>query len=331
MEFKTSKQNLMRKPSMEQNLLSESFIFTKDNVRYGIRLAFPNGSFLINYDDVQYPIIPFAFESYDDDLKENNKHKINQYNNQKIENTKINANKLLEISKLSTKTKNNELNENINYAELRSQIDELKKNVQLLNEKSNNRLNEINDKKNRNNNLNLNNERKIAMTNNLKIDNKEFKNIGNYRYQNQNQNDEINDINKNIYSNYNDKNTDSKSQRANIQNQNIKQYQIIQQELKNNLDESHSQNENAIISKNINGNIEEDKKQLPDKVFITEENNNNKNHNLVQKNIEEENMTNYDKNKEVNMNNNQFIGNEENNNINEIEDNTKNKWEYRRR
>ncbi len=92
MEFKTSKQNINRKPSMEQNLLTSSFKFTKDNVKYGIVFKFPDGAFLINYDDEQYPIIPFAFESYDSDLNNSMKYRINQYNYQKIENNKINTN-----------------------------------------------------------------------------------------------------------------------------------------------------------------------------------------------------------------------------------------------
>ena len=136
MEFKTSKQNINRKPSMEQNLLTSSFKFTKDNVKYGIVFKFPDGAFLINYDDEQYPIIPFAFESYDSDLNNSMKYRINQYNYQKIENNKIKSNNLLEISRLNAKIKNNDYKGNFNYTELRSQIDGLKKNVQALTEKN---------------------------------------------------------------------------------------------------------------------------------------------------------------------------------------------------
>ena len=248
MEFKTSKQNINRKPSMEQNLLTSSFKFTKENVKYGILFKFPDGAFLINYDDEQYPIIPFAFESYDSDLNNSMKYRINQYNYQKIENNKIKSNNLLEISRLNAKIKNNDYKGNFNYTELRSQIDGLKKNVQALTEKNKNKgIYENSYKGNMQvqNQYNYNYEtlrtgfnqnqndvrNKFTITHNLIKENKEYKNIGNYRYQNQNQNqdDVIDESEKNIYySNYNSKKSEIKYPiNNNLQNQN--KYQNIRQ------------------------------------------------------------------------------------------------------
>ena len=42
-------------------------IFTKDNIKYNILIKFPDGSTLKNYNDDQYPVIPFCLD--EDSLK----------------------------------------------------------------------------------------------------------------------------------------------------------------------------------------------------------------------------------------------------------------------
>ena len=54
--MKNKKQKLKKK---EQCILIDyNYVFTKDNVIYGVYLQFPDGSLLKNYDDIQDPLFP---------------------------------------------------------------------------------------------------------------------------------------------------------------------------------------------------------------------------------------------------------------------------------
>ena len=56
--MKNKKQKLKKK---EQCILVDyNYVFTKDNVIYGVYLQFPDGSLLKNYDDIQDPLFPLG-------------------------------------------------------------------------------------------------------------------------------------------------------------------------------------------------------------------------------------------------------------------------------
>ncbi len=217
----------------------------------------------------------------------------------------------------------------------------MKKNVQALTEKNRNKgIYENSYKGNMQNQYNYNYEilivvfdqnqnderNKFTIINNLIKENKGHKNIGNYRYQNQN--DEIDESDKSIYySNYNSKKSEIKypikSQNNNLQNQNqyqnIRQYQNNQNsyqnirqsqnnkyQLNNNInnnDDSYEQNVNVYMSENEYS--EKDKNKVKAREYINKNKNINENKGLIKNEIIEKNkMTNIYQDKEMNIENN---------------------------
>ena len=129
MDLQNKNKNKKIKEVIEE-LLSNNFKFTKDNVKYNIQLRFLDGSILINYSDEQYPIIPFAFEEYDIDyISKTMKDEIYQIQKGTFENKSKMPIKLLDKSRMNAKIMNNELKQNNNYTHLKNEIDELKKNL----------------------------------------------------------------------------------------------------------------------------------------------------------------------------------------------------------
>jgi len=107
-----------------QNIFIESnFLFTKDNIKYGVNYFFPDGSKLINYNDDQYPLIPFTFPD-----------------NETIKIMKI-SKRFLKKLKSNTKKKNNEIKKKIDYLKMEKHIDKFKNDI-LLFEKKNNEIKE---------------------------------------------------------------------------------------------------------------------------------------------------------------------------------------------
>ena len=103
MDFQKQNKNKKIKEVIEE-LLSDNFKFTKYNVKYNIQLRFQDGSILINYNDEQYPIIPFAFEDYDMDyISKTIKNKINQLKKGEYENNNKMQTKLLDKLRMNSK------------------------------------------------------------------------------------------------------------------------------------------------------------------------------------------------------------------------------------
>ena len=129
MDYKATKiKQISYSKRNNRDLPAQEYIFTKDTVKYGVEIRFPDGAFLINYYDEQYPIIPFAFEDYVIDYLNNN-----QQNNDIIDNNQRMKINLLDKGRLDAKIRNNELRGDIDYSKFKSQIDELKKNSLYLN------------------------------------------------------------------------------------------------------------------------------------------------------------------------------------------------------
>ena len=205
------KRDIKRKTNIPKNeqyiLVDWDFVFTKDNVVYGIYFKFPDGSLLKNYDDIQESIFPIG-----EGIKNNIQIQINQQKNEKKEYNKKMHNKLLEINRLNEKLKNNEHpNENYNFTELKNQLDELKRNAMALNSKNNNIKTRDNinyySSQNQNNeqirNVNIKNKYLSNMAGTQKVISKDVpgRELG---YQNIMKNNYVRDNSENVYS-YNKK------------------------------------------------------------------------------------------------------------------------------
>ena len=121
---------------ISQISLKES-IFNKDNVKYDILIKYPDGSTLRNYNDDQYPVIPFCLD--EDSIKSDiyfqrlieNQNQNNINNNEKIEKN------LIEDNKSNENQENNGLNKNINDINIfQNQSIELKDKIFVLNRQS---------------------------------------------------------------------------------------------------------------------------------------------------------------------------------------------------
>lgn len=116
-------------------------VFTKDNILYNVLIRFPDGSTLKNYNDDQFPVIPF---SRDDNL---NLKDINLVKSQKI--AKI-LEKLKKDEEKETKEnqENNELNNNIIEIDFKNQSIKFKDEIIPLNSLYDNKDNIDEDNKN---------------------------------------------------------------------------------------------------------------------------------------------------------------------------------------
>ena len=116
-------------------------VFTKDNILYNVLIRFPDGSTLKNYNDDQFPVIPF---SRDDNL---NLKDINLVKSQKI--AKI-LEKLKKDEEKETKEnqENNELNNNIIEIDFKNQSIKFKDEIIPLNSLYDNEDNIDEDNKN---------------------------------------------------------------------------------------------------------------------------------------------------------------------------------------
>ena len=143
-------------------------IFTKDNIKYDIIIKYPEGSSLRNYNDDQYPVIPFCWDedsikndiNFQNILKNGN---INHNKAEQIENNNAKENNSEENNDKKSNIENNELNKNINDFNFQNQSIELKDKIFVLNSQSE----QNDDSKNINNDINKNNEELDIEKNNI--------------------------------------------------------------------------------------------------------------------------------------------------------------------
>ena len=143
-------------------------IFTKDNIKYDIIIKYPEGSSLRNYNDDQYPVIPFCWDedsikndiNFQNILKNGN---INHNKAEQIENNNAKENNSEENNDKKSNIENNELNKNINDFNFQNQSIELKDKIFVLNSQSE----QNDDIKNINNDINKNNEELDIEKNNI--------------------------------------------------------------------------------------------------------------------------------------------------------------------
>ena len=143
-------------------------IFTKDNIKYDIIIKYPEGSSLRNYNDDQYPVIPFCWDedsikndiNFQNILKNGN---INHNTTEQIENNNVKGNNSEENNEKKSNIENNELNKNINDFNFQNQSIELKDKIFVLNSQSE----QNDDIKNINNDINKNNEEIDIEKNNI--------------------------------------------------------------------------------------------------------------------------------------------------------------------
>ena len=116
-------------------------IFTKDNIKYDIIIKYPEGSSLRNYNDDQYPVIPFCWDedsikndiNFQNILKNGN---INHNKAEQIENNNAKGYNSEENNDKKSNIENNELNKNINDFNFQNQSIELKDKIFVLNSQS---------------------------------------------------------------------------------------------------------------------------------------------------------------------------------------------------
>ena len=143
-------------------------IFTKDNIKYDIIIKYPEGSSLRNYNDDQYPVIPFCWDedsikndiNFQNILKNGN---INHNTTEQIENNNVKGNNSEENNEKKSNIENNELNKNINDFNFQNQSIELKDKIFVLNSQSE----QNDDIKNIDNDINKNNEELDIEKNNI--------------------------------------------------------------------------------------------------------------------------------------------------------------------
>ena len=149
---------------ISQTSLKDS-IFNKDTIKYDILIKYPDGSTLRNYNDDQYPVIPFCLD--EDSIKaeinlQNLRNQEKRENNINI-NEKIDEdNNFKENNNKNENIENNEFNKNINDFNFQNQSIELKDKIFVLNSQS--------DKNENTQSMKKENEEKNEENNNVKND-----------------------------------------------------------------------------------------------------------------------------------------------------------------
>ena len=120
--------NNQKYPYEDENS-EESIIFTKDNVKYYVDITFHDGAVLRNYDDDQYPVVPFAHYKlkYFDNKEENKNY------NGKMRSSRSLKDKLLDKKISNSLNENNELKKKLEFSNLQKKINELEENVFIMN------------------------------------------------------------------------------------------------------------------------------------------------------------------------------------------------------
>ena len=102
---------------ISQTSLKDS-IFSKDTIKYDIIIKYPDGSTLRNYNDDQYPVIPFCLD--EDSIKAD----MNYQNLRSKEKKENNINTNEKDYEIDVSKKNNNKNENIENNEFNKNIND---------------------------------------------------------------------------------------------------------------------------------------------------------------------------------------------------------------
>ena len=129
MDIKNSDKQKNELNSSQGQNSEEETIFTKENIKYDVNMKLPDGTFILNYDNDQYPLVPFAHYK----LKYKKKEVINHLNEEEEENNKFSQNELLNKNLLDSQKEKNGSGKNIDLSNLEKKLDDLKEDLNNMN------------------------------------------------------------------------------------------------------------------------------------------------------------------------------------------------------
>jgi len=272
---------------ISQTSLKDS-IFNKDTIKYDILIKYPDGSTLRNYNDDQYPVIPFCLD--EDSIKADIK--LQNLRNQEKRENNININEKIdednnskENNNTNENIENNEFNKNINDFNFQNQSIELKDKIFVLNSQSDKNENTQSMKKENeeNNNVNNNLDINLEKENGKKISDLHFDSLEeSMNNQNNKKIANINNLNNLNSEKEEDKESNENEENINESNGQIKNKQEInnlqESEVINNLNQNMNDKENKYENKEANTDIQfykenEDKNSSEKKNAFSQTNN----------------------------------------------------------